>query len=82
MTTASAPLPAALVEALRQQFGTRYSQGESVRLQHGRDESKHEPMLPDGVVFAQSTEEVAWVVRHCNQLHPMQQKQYALAHRC
>ncbi len=67
MTTASAPLPAALVEALRQQFGTRYSQGESVRLQHGRDESKHEPMLPDGVVFAESTEEVATVVRLCRE---------------
>ncbi len=67
MTTASAPLPAALVEALRQQFGTRYSQGESVRLQHGRDESKHEPMLPYGVVFAESTEEVAAVVRLCRE---------------
>jgi D-lactate dehydrogenase (cytochrome) len=67
MTTASAPLPVALVEALRQQFGTRYSQGESVRLQHGRDESKHEPMLPDGVVFAESTEEVAAVVRLCRE---------------
>ncbi|MBP7488919.1 FAD-binding oxidoreductase [Azospira sp. APE16] len=67
MTTASVPLPAALVEALRQQFGTRYSQGESVRLQHGRDESKHEPMLPDGVVFAESTEEVAAVVRLCRE---------------
>ena len=67
MTIASAPLPAALVEALRQQFGTRYSQGESVRLQHGRDESKHEPMLPDGVVFAESTEEVAAVVRLCRE---------------
>ncbi|TLS19830.1 MAG: FAD-binding protein [Betaproteobacteria bacterium] len=67
MTTASAPLPAALVEALRQQFGTRYSQGESVRLQHGRDESKHDPMLPDGVVFAESTEEVAAVVRLCRE---------------
>ncbi len=67
MTTTSAPLPAALVEALRQQFGTRYSQGESVRLQHGRDESKHEPMLPDGVVFAESTEEVAAVVRLCRE---------------
>lgn len=67
MTTTSAPLPAALVEALRQQFGTRYSQGESVRLQHGRDESKHEPMLPDGVVFAESTEEVAAIVRLCRE---------------
>ncbi len=67
MTIASTPLPAALVEALRQQFDTRYSQGESVRLQHGRDESKHEPMLPDGVLFAESTEEVAAVVCLCRE---------------
>lgn len=62
-----APLPAEFVTQLKAQFGPRFSQGDSVRLQHGRDESVHPEMLPDGVVFAQSTEEVAWVVRQCNQ---------------
>lgn len=65
--TARPPLPPEFLSQLKTQFGPRFSQGDSVRLQHGRDESVHPEMLPDGVVFAQSTEEVAWVVRHCNQ---------------
>jgi len=58
-------LPEALQQALQQQFQQRFSQGESTRLQHGRDESVHAPELPDGVVLAESTEEVAQVVRLC-----------------
>lgn len=58
-------LPSSLATALSERFGQRFSQGESTRLQHGRDESVHDPMLPDGVVFAESTEEVAAVVRLC-----------------
>jgi len=65
--TTSASLPSDLIDTLRQTFGNRFSQGESVRLQHGRDESKHDPMLPDGVVFAESTEEVALVMGLCRQ---------------
>jgi len=59
------PVPQALIDALRHRFDQRFSQGESIRLQHGRDESVHPPELPDGVVFAESTEEVAEVVRLC-----------------
>jgi len=59
------PLPAALQQALQQQFQQRFSQGESTRLQHGRDESVHAPELPDGVVLTESTDEVALVVRLC-----------------
>ncbi|WP_226449980.1 FAD-binding oxidoreductase [Ferribacterium limneticum] len=58
-------LPAALQQALQQQFQQRFSQGESTRLQHGRDESVHAPELPDGVILAESTDEVAQVVRLC-----------------
>ncbi len=58
-----------LTQAVRQSlaghFGSRFSCGDSTRLQHGRDESIHEPALPDGVVMAESTEEVALVVRLC-----------------
>lgn len=61
----SHPLPAALIQSLQQQFQHRFSQGESNRLQHGRDESVHAPQPPDGVVMAESTEEVAAVVRLC-----------------
>ncbi len=61
----SHPLPAALIQSLQQQFQHRFSQGESHRLQHGRDESVHAPQPPDGVVMAESTEEVAAVVCLC-----------------
>jgi len=61
----STSLPEALTQALQQQFLQRFSQGESNRLQHGRDESVHAPQPPDGVVMAESTEEVATVIRLC-----------------
>ncbi|MGO4610888.1 FAD-binding oxidoreductase, partial [Variovorax sp. 2RAF20] len=38
-----------------------------VREHHGRDESPFPPALPDAVVFAHSTEEVAGVARLCNE---------------
>ena len=65
--TLHAPLPEALIKALRQRFDSRFSQSESVRQQHGRDESVHAPELPDGVVFAESTEEVAEIMKLCRQ---------------
>ncbi len=58
-------LPQPLLDQLRQHFSTRFTQGESNCLQHGRDESVHEPMPPLAVVFAESTEEVALVVTLC-----------------
>ena len=59
------PLPQLLLDQLRQHFATRFTQGESNCLQHGRDESVHDPMPPLAVVFAESTEEVALVVKLC-----------------
>ncbi len=61
------PLPAAFVDALAAQFGSRFSIAEAVRMHHGRDESAFDPMLPDAVVFAHSTEEVAAIVTLCSQ---------------
>jgi D-lactate dehydrogenase (cytochrome) len=58
-------LPDALRAALTGHFGARFSCGDSIRLQHGRDESVHQPALPDGVVMAESTKEVALTVRLC-----------------
>lgn len=58
-------LPQPLLDQLRQHFATRFTQGESNCLQHGRDESVHEPMPPLAVVFAETTEEVARVVKLC-----------------
>ncbi len=60
-------LPDAFVEVLSTRFGTRFSMTEAIRLHHGRDESAFDPMLPDAVVFAHSTEEVADIVKLCSQ---------------
>ena len=62
-----AALPDALLQSLRARFGERCSIGEAVRLQHGRDESSFAPVPPDAVVFAQSTEEVAFAVARCHE---------------
>ncbi|MDS1142029.1 FAD-linked oxidase C-terminal domain-containing protein [Pusillimonas sp. SM2304] len=60
-------IPAGFLEALAERFGDRFSTAHAVREHHGRDESPYPPMLPDGVVFASSTEDVAWVARHCHE---------------
>ncbi|MCF8481545.1 MAG: FAD-binding protein [Rhodospirillum sp.] len=58
-------LPESLMAALRALLGDRLSTAAAVREQHGRDESYHEPMPPDAVAFARSTEEVVAVVKAC-----------------
>ena len=58
-------LPQTLLEQLSNRFGPRFTQGESNCLQHGRDESVHEPMLPSAVVFAENVEEIALTVTLC-----------------
>ena len=59
------PFPEALSLTLQQHFGQRFSRGESSCLQHGRDESVHEPLVPDGVIHAESTAEVMLVIQLC-----------------
>ncbi len=61
------PLPDAFLAALQALFGARLSTTQAMREHHGRDESSYDPMLPDAVVFAHSTEEVASAVGLCNQ---------------
>ncbi|MDP2800674.1 MAG: FAD-linked oxidase C-terminal domain-containing protein [Phreatobacter sp.] len=66
----NAPLAASaidpvLLEGLRTLLGSRVSTSESDRAQHGRDESRHAPRLPDAVCRAVTTEEVAAIVRLC-----------------
>lgn len=56
------PVPAVMREALVARFGARCSSGQAVREQHGRDESPFDVPPPELVVFAESTEEVAFVV--------------------
>lgn len=60
-------LPEALASQLSARFGARFTTVAAVREQHGRSESHHEPLPPDGVVMVRSTEEAAEVVRLCAQ---------------
>ena len=62
-------VPAALIAALQAQFGDRFSTAMAVREQHGRDESSFQVPPPAGVVFAQSTADVAAAVALANQHH-------------
>ena len=63
----AADLPDPVRRKLADHFGQRFSCGDSIRLQHGRDESVHEPALPDGIVMAHSTGEVVLVIGLCAQ---------------
>jgi D-lactate dehydrogenase (cytochrome) len=57
------PLPQAMRHALQARFGERFSTAAAVREQHGRDESPFPVTPPEAVVFCESTDEVATVVR-------------------
>ncbi|MEZ5651218.1 MAG: FAD-linked oxidase C-terminal domain-containing protein [Burkholderiaceae bacterium] len=59
------PMPQALTDQLRERFGDRFSTAEVIREHHGRDESPFLPVPPDAVVFAESTNEVAEIVKAC-----------------
>lgn len=61
-----APLPDGFIEGLRDRFADRVSTAAVVCEHHGRDESPYAPMPPDAVVYALSTDEVAWVAAYCN----------------
>jgi D-lactate dehydrogenase (cytochrome) len=52
-----------MIEALKARFGNRLSLALAVREQHGRDESPFDVPPPDAVVFAESTDDVAFAVR-------------------
>ncbi|MBB6505737.1 D-lactate dehydrogenase (cytochrome) [Sphingomonas endophytica] len=60
-----APLDDGFVARLQQRFGDALDLGESMRRQHGTSEAHFAEALPDAVVFAASTEEVADCVRLC-----------------
>ncbi|TFW10378.1 FAD-binding protein [Oxalobacteraceae bacterium OM1] len=60
------PLPSEFLQALETLFEDRFTISLAMREHHGRDESSYDPMLPDAVVFAQTTEEVAAAVKLCH----------------
>lgn len=57
--------PKELIDALKSRFGANCSTAAAVREQHGRDESPFEVAPPEAVVFAESTKDVAEVIRLC-----------------
>lgn len=59
------PLPEPVRTALQQHFGERFTQNASILAQHGADESHYAPTPPDAVVFALSSEDVAFTVQQC-----------------
>jgi len=62
-TTIAADDP--LIAALRALLGERLSTARAVREHHGKDSSYHAMEMPDAVAFAESTEEVAAIVKLC-----------------
>lgn len=69
LTALKRAMPPELLNTLREYFGDRLSTTQAMREHHGRDESSYDPMLPDAVVFAHSTTEVAKAVALCNHYH-------------
>lgn len=60
------PLPDGFLDSVGALFGDRLQTSEAIRLEHGRSETHFAAMPPDAVVFAETTEEVAELVRLCN----------------
>lgn len=52
-------------QTLASRYGNRFSQSPALRAQHGGGETHHAIAAPDAVFFAESTEEVAEVVKLC-----------------
>jgi D-lactate dehydrogenase (cytochrome) len=65
LSTGRKPLPQGFLDEVRVVVGARLHTGEAVRLQHGSSETHFDPVLPNAVVFARSTEEVAALVGLC-----------------
>jgi D-lactate dehydrogenase (cytochrome) len=58
-------MPEALSTAFAAKFGERYSTATAVRAHHGKDESPFDPIPPEAVVYAHSTDDVAHAVKLC-----------------
>lgn len=55
----------AVLGILKQQFGDRFQTSAAMREQHGHTTTWIQNQMPDGVVFAQSTQEVSQIVKVC-----------------
>lgn len=54
------------IDELRQALGDKVSVNQTMREHHSKDESFHLPSLPDAVVYATCTEDVAATLKICN----------------
>lgn len=57
----------AAIDVLKQRFGDRLSQSQSVRQHHSHTTTRIEQQLPDAVIFASSKEEVRDIVSVCHE---------------
>ncbi|MEK7411498.1 MAG: FAD-binding protein, partial [Actinomycetota bacterium] len=55
------------IAELQGALGSKVSLNDTVREHHSADESFHSPVLPDAVVFAESTADVVITMRICNE---------------
>ena len=55
------------VNKIREEFGQQFSSSKSILEQHTHTMTIHESELPDGVVFAESKEDVQKIVKICNE---------------
>ena len=60
-----ARFPKALADDLQARFGDRFQRGQAIRDQHAATVNRIAPQPPDAVVFAGSTDDVAFVVTAC-----------------
>ena len=67
MMTARSSLSPGAFDPLQELLGDRLSTSPYDLESHARDESYHPPAPPDAVAFAQSTEEVAAILKHCSE---------------
>jgi D-lactate dehydrogenase (cytochrome) len=59
------PLSPGFLARLEERFGANFQTGAAILEQHGSSESHYEAMLPDAVVFAESTDDVVALVNLC-----------------
>ena len=59
------PYPAELDAELKARFGERHTTARAALEAHGRGETMHQPFDPDAVIFPDSAEDVAFVVKAC-----------------
>lgn len=55
------------VAELQRELGSKVSLNETIREQHSGDESFHAPVMPEAVIFAESTADVVVALRICNE---------------